>query len=205
MQVNGNYNPRRFDATTMSEAMGIILSPDDDVTTDQRWRTETPYLVDLMEPLGLNHESVVLDYGCGVGRLSRAIIERYCCQVIGVDISASMRALASSYVNSPRFMACHPRMLSTLGIKCDAALSVWVLQHCLKPQDDIAAIRAATKDAAKLFVVNERMRFVPTTNVVWIDDGIDVREMLGAGASGPLDPQFVTKTAAQRDAYWWIG
>lgn len=205
MIVSDNYNPKIFDASTMQEAMRIVLSSDYEVTTEQRWLKETPYLIDLMESLKLNHNSVVLDYGCGVGRLSRALIDRYLCRVVGVDISASMRALASSYVNSPRFLACHPKMLKTLGLKFDAAIGVWVFQHCLDPSDDIATIRKNLKDAAKLFVVNERTRFVPTTTALWVDDGVDVLSLLGNGESGSLDTNFVTKTAAQRDAYWWVG
>ena len=60
------------------------------------------------------------------------------------------------------------------------------------------------KPEAKFFVVNETMRFVPCTEN-WVDDGIDIKSLLGKGESGTLDPTFTTKTTAQRNAYWWLG
>lgn len=204
MQVTSHYNPDVFNVSNVMDAMKIILTPDEDATTEQRWLNETPYLLDLMEPLGLTKDSVVLDYGCGIGRMSRAIIGRYNCHVVGADISTSMRSLAPSYVSSPKFMACHPSMIPTLGVKFDGVLSVWVLQHCLSPKDDIAMIRSTMKPGAGFFVVNETTRFVPCTEN-WVDDGIDIKSLLGKGESGTLDPAFTTKTTAQRNAYWWLG
>lgn len=204
MQVTSHYNPDVFNVSNVMDAIKLSLTPDVDATTEQRWLSETPYLLDLMEPLGLTKDSIVLDYGCGVGRMSRAIIGRYNCHVIGVDISTSMRALAPNYVASPKFLACHPAMLPTLNVKFDGALSIWVLQHCLSPKDDIANIRNVMKQGAKIFVVNEVARFIPCTEN-WLDDGIDIKGLLGEGRSGLLDRTFISKTTAQRKTYWWLG
>ena len=44
---------------------------------------------------------------------------------------------------------------------CDAALSIWVLQHCQKLADDI--VRHCTRSpGGALFVVNQLHRAVPT-------------------------------------------
>ncbi len=142
------YNPGIFAVSGVPEAMQIILTPDG-ASTAERWTNETPYIAELVgQSLALGADSVLLDYGCGVGRLAEALIARYGCRVVGVDISASMRALSVSYVGSDRFFACAPEMLDALsarGMAVDAAISVWVLQHCLRPAEDIARIRRALK------------------------------------------------------------
>jgi len=176
------YNPGVFAVDSIPAAMSIILTAEDS-TTEKRWRTETPYLADLINKnLELSPNSWVLDYGCGIGRIAKELIARHGCQVVGVDISPSMRALAPMYVASDRFFACAPAMLDGLierGIAFDAAISVWVLQHCLYPGDDIARIKRALRPHGKLFVMNDTRRAVPTREVAWVNDGIDLRSELG--------------------------
>jgi ubiquinone/menaquinone biosynthesis C-methylase UbiE len=127
------------------------------------------------------HENTcILDYGCGVGRLAKALIETYNCWIMGVDISASMRQLAMGYVGSPRFSACSPEALEVLvtkGFAADHAISIWVIQHCLRPQEDIARIKAAVKRGGLGYILNSRFRVVPTDKG-WVNDGIDVMETL---------------------------
>jgi trans-aconitate methyltransferase len=107
--------------------------------------------------LDLKSGQMVVDYGCGVGRLSKALIERYDCLVLGVDSSASMRSLATDYVGSGAFSVVSRRTFDALsrgGFKADAAVCVWVLQHCLQPAADIGLIRRALEDGCGLAVVN---------------------------------------------------
>ena len=113
--------------------------------------------------------------------MAKALIDRHGCRVIGVDTSPSMRALAVGYVASDNFLACPPEMLDVLiarGIGCDAALSIWVLQHCQKLADDIVRIARALLPGGALFVVNQFHRAVPTFERGWVDDGLDVFGLL---------------------------
>jgi 2-polyprenyl-3-methyl-5-hydroxy-6-metoxy-1,4-benzoquinol methylase len=64
------------------------------------------------------------------------------------------------------------------GLRFDAALSIWVLQHCLKPADDIGQLRRALKPGGALFVANNVHRAVPTRESGWANDGIDIRTTL---------------------------
>jgi hypothetical protein len=92
-----------------------------------------------------------------------------------------MRALAVGYVASANFLACPPEMLDVLiarGMTCDAALSVWVLQHCQQLADDIVRIARALSPGGALFVVNQLRRVVPTFERGWVDDGLDVFGLL---------------------------
>jgi len=207
--MNPTYNPGVFAVPDVDQAKRIILTPEDS-TTEARWRVETGYLAELIDGrFELNPASVVLDYGCGIGRIAKELIDRTGCSVVGVDISSQMRALGSQYVRSERFMACSPEMLDSLvvwgGLRVDAALSVWVLQHCLQPAVDIARIRDAIKVSGSFFLVNNRGRAVPTVEQGWVDDGLDVREMVrevfDAEEEGCLS-QEKTSPAIARGCYW---
>jgi SAM-dependent methyltransferase len=173
------YAPGVFDVLDIKSAREIILTNEDGLSSAERWERETPYLLDVFaRQYVFAKESVVLDYGCGVGRLAKGLIERYNCTVVGVDISANMRALAASYVNSPRFVAMAPEALCLLGKNwADCALCVWVLQHCLVPSGDLYCINAALGFGRDLFVVNEKGRRIPT-NLGWAEDTLDIREVL---------------------------
>ena len=182
--MQGQYNPAVFNVNDIPQAMRIILTPEDS-TTEERWRTETPYLADLIDrSFEFTPQTIMLDYGCGIGRLAKEMITRHGCRVVGVDISPSMRALAVIYVQSDRFFACAPTMLEAIierGFRFDGAVSIWVLQHCQNPSEDIARIRHALQSEGRLFVVNNINRAIPTLNQGWLNDGIDIKSMLGAG------------------------
>lgn len=197
------YDPEVFSVASLDAAKRIILTQESaDATTEARWQAETPYLTDLiLGEMHLGADDVVIDYGCGVGRVSKALIERTGCWVMGVDISPNMRALAAAYVASPRFGACAPEMLekmTALGLRATAAISIWVLQHCFDPAADIARIRAVLAAGSSFLVVNNRRRAVPTREAAWTDDGQDIASLVAsrfdAVHQGSLDPAHVTET-----------
>jgi SAM-dependent methyltransferase len=206
-EIRVTYLPGIFDVADQDAAKRIILTADG-ASTEHRWLTETPYLTDLVaSAVPLTGASLVLDYGCGIGRIAKALIERTGCKVIGADISPSMRALAVGYVDSPNFLACPPEMLDELvarGLVCDAALAVWVLQHCPRLADDIVRIARTLKSGGDLFVVNQRVRAVPTERG-WLDDGLDVfgllRSTFEVRSEGPLTAAHTTDVIA-RIASW---
>jgi len=211
-QVAGRFSPRVFDVRNRAEAAGIILTPNRSQGTDVRWALETPYLVDLFgQHFDLKPESLVLDYGCGIGRMAEALITRTGCRVIGCDISLGMQKLAIEYVESPRFTVVAPPMLDYLvaeqGLRFDAALSVWVLQHCAKPAEDIGRIRASLAEGGAFFCVNEQKRFVPTDAAPWIDDGLNIAAMLDKTfekrAGGALEAEVVTVEVSQK-TFWGV-
>ena len=88
------HRPEIFEVGSIEQARSIILTPDG-ASTDQRWAAETPWLVEHFgRQLSPRPDTVLLDYGCGIGRLARPLIERFGCAVLGVDASHSMRLLA---------------------------------------------------------------------------------------------------------------
>jgi SAM-dependent methyltransferase len=207
------YHPEVFNVASVEHAKSIILTnegPGDE--TETRWQLETPYVLELVNSaVGLRPEMVVLDYGCGIGRMAKAMIDACGCSVIGVDISPTMRALASEYVGSDRFIAISPGQFDILvraGLRVNAAIAVWVLQHCFAPAVDIARIGGSLVADGSVFVVNMKRRCVPAVvdgasaddGFVWAADGIDVAMLLSAAfrvaAEGALDPVRTPKMAA---------
>lgn len=182
------YYPEVFNVKTIEEAKAIILTPEAGQTTEERWAEETPFLVDLIcEKLNLKPWMTVLDYGCGIGRMSKALIERVGCGVIGVDISADMRRLAEEYVADRRFATASPDEMAKGSAKVDAAISIWVLQHCIHPSVDIARLRAVIRHGGMLFVLNMQGRAIPMTRSEdtvlgprfgWGTDNLDVEALL---------------------------
>jgi ubiquinone/menaquinone biosynthesis C-methylase UbiE len=183
------HRPEIFEVDSLGQARSIILTPDG-ATTDQRWATETPWLVDLLgRQLVPQPGTVLLDYGCGIGRLARPLIEQFGCAVVGVDASRSMRLLAPQYVESERFVVGAPDALDHLldhGLTCDHAYAVWALQHCLWPDQDIARVRRAVRPGGCFSVINARTRIVPVDGG-WLDDGVSIEALLDANGFTALE------------------
>jgi autotransporter strand-loop-strand O-heptosyltransferase len=208
MLQNPSYNVGIFDVADLDEARRIILTPEGGCTTHERWDRETPYLSSLIaENLTLTEHSVVVDYGCGIGRLAKELISRYDCRVVGVDVSASMRQFAERYVGSDRFLTCAPDSLALFGEAfADAALAVWVLQHCPRIEKDLEHIRRSLKADGTLFVVNEKERCIPTDHG-WVSDGLDLQQLLASKFRsrdrGHMDPEAVTAALSER-TFWGL-
>jgi 2-polyprenyl-3-methyl-5-hydroxy-6-metoxy-1,4-benzoquinol methylase len=158
----------------------------------------------------LDEKSLVLDYGCGIGRIAKDLIKKTGCNVIGVDISPTMLGFAYPYVNSSNFSAISPSTFGYLidkhNLRFDLAICVWVLQHCLDPEHDVAQIRTAMKDKGKLFVVNNIKRVVPTLERGWVDDLVDVDKVIKYSnfqelAHGQLNPKVVPDVL-HKNAFW---
>lgn len=177
------YSPTIFHAGDLETAKAIILNPMPDMTTDERWEVETQNLVEeLGRVMSLSTQSRILDYGCGIGRVAKALIDRYGCSVVGVDISAEMRRFAVEYVKSERFVACEPAALDRMiaeGFRATGAYACWVLQHCHTPEQELRRIESALAPGALLFVLNSDHRWVPTDRG-WAADDVSVEELLVA-------------------------
>lgn len=212
------FSGKVFDVRNGKAAREVILTPQGGLTSEDRWQTETPYLIDLLAsnlPVdALGH--TVLDYGCGIGRLSKPYAE-IGSLVVGVDTSWSMRALATDYVRSDLFMSCSPEWLEILvgvaELRFGLALCVWVLQHLKNPGRELVLIESALEESGGyLFVVNDHYRIVPQEdglgNFRWFDDGIDIRDMIRKAAKevvveGTLDPEVVGEIPSA-SSFWGI-
>lgn len=172
-----NYLPHFFETEDPKRARELILTKNFTMSSDERWEKETPYLLDkISKALPLSSEHLVLDYGCGIGRLAKGIIEKYRCRVLGIDISSSMRTMAENYVSSTLFRAIHPTQLDvelSSGLTVDHAYAVWVLQHTADPHQELTRLQGAVKPGGNLYLVNTAGRCVPC-DLGWVNDGIDI-------------------------------
>jgi SAM-dependent methyltransferase len=179
--IAATYTARVFEVRNVEEARRIILTSEPGATSESRWQLETPYLIDIIaEHFALSEEHAVLDYGCGLGRMAKALIERFGCRIIGVDTSTRMRELAPGYVQSARFSIVSPQILELLiarGVRFDIALAVWVIQHVAQVEPEIDCLSRALANQGGLFVANTLRRVVPPDKG-WADDGIDVGALL---------------------------
>jgi hypothetical protein len=89
---------------------------------------------------------------------------------------------------------------------------VWILQHCFKPDEDIARIRRSVIADDNAFVLNMPRRAVPavlndTNRFTLAHDGIDVAALLrtefNVWAKGIPDKSRML-TSADEDVYYWI-
>jgi len=172
------YNPEFYDVKDMEEAKYAIVDP-------ERWETETPYLVDQIgEFLKPTEDDVILDYGCGAGRLAKELINRYGCNVVGIDISESMHKLAIEYVSSPKFSIYFPEEFEQMiaqGFVVNHILAVWILQHCLEVDKIIKNLNKSLKPGGLVYVVNAFMSLIPTkiaNSGGWSQDETDVYQLL---------------------------
>jgi len=176
------YWPGIFEANSLDNAKAIALTPEKDQSTDERWQVETDFTIDMVASrLQINEKHRVLDFGCGAGRMSRALIERFGCSVVGVDQAQKMREYAVGYVGSPRFSVFSPEEFDAQvaqGLSVDFGLACWVLQHCMYPAQQVGRIANALAADAPFLLINSVLRLIPT-NQGWRSDGEDLDACMG--------------------------
>ena len=190
------YRPAVFDHDSVEDAKRIILTVPPSIL-ENYWKRSTVATADLIiDGLKPTRDSVLLDFGCGIGRLAREVIGRIGCKIVGVDISASMRRQAIEHVASERFSVLSAEVFGRLAADSitmfSGAYAVVVLQHTLDPEAELRRIAATCAAAAPLFIYNHVHRLVPTDKG-WASDGKDVGKL----ASGIF--RFVREFDLPRD------
>lgn len=172
------YNPAIFEQVDIDSAREIILTPENGVSTQVRWDSETPWLLSLianhMKPGGL-----VVDYGCGVGRIAGPLLN-HGYPVIGLDSSGAMRRHAAELIANERFIALSPAMfdqLISVGVRVEGIVAIWVLQHCFDLEAEVERIYRSLNQGGIVGIADMRHRAVPT-NQGWVNDGKNVNETL---------------------------
>lgn len=177
------FNPKAFEVEDIEKAKAVIVTGEPGISSAERWHLETPFLVgDIAQRLKIEPETCVLDYGCGIGRISKGLIDQCGCRVIGIDASRAMRENAPGYVLSERFNVWSPEVLEQMlarGFQVDCAISLWVIQHVLDPQEVMRQIAAALPPGRPFYALNQQIRCVPS-DMGWVNDGFDVWAALAA-------------------------
>jgi SAM-dependent methyltransferase len=179
------YLKEAFYPKSLEHAKDICLTPDGRVP--QKFTKETMFTIDfLLKENLVNNYSKVADFGCGVGRMSKAVIQRLGCPVTGFDISEPMLGWAKEFVLSRIFtpVVYSKEFVPTEDMKYDLVMALFVLQHSEHPIEDIEFIHSILNKGGKFVLMNEEKRFVPsgvdeTRNIIWNDDGINIEQEVG--------------------------
>jgi ubiquinone/menaquinone biosynthesis C-methylase UbiE len=164
----GKFNPDFFKPFSIDHAKKIILT--DNTITDQ-WESETEWTINFFNEKNLfNKDSIVLDWGCGIGRLAKPIIEKFNCKVVGVDFQPNMLKYATEYVNNSNFTAISneeffqlPDDYFTVGI------AVWALMHTMNTPKII-------EDIQKKLNYNSRFCVFDANDKAWPVKPIDIHD-----------------------------
>lgn len=201
-----NYNPDFFIPTSVEHAKNIILTPEDS-SVDDRWEKETVWTKNVVSSLmNITPDSVVLDWGCGIGRISKMLIDTFGCQVVGVDLQPKMLEYAKEYVNSDKFTTLEHKDIFTFfpKDKFTHVFSCWVFQHSNKAQYEIPLIYQSMKDNSQLFVLECNSKAIPHMNGYY-DDNVSTRNILekfyDMNALGVIPIHITTKKISEMS--WW--
>lgn len=157
------YNSKFFDPKDLDDAKRIVLGHGF-TETDRKWKVETFWNQQLFKKRNfLNQDSIVLDWGVGIGRLSKMMIETFDCQVIGVDISRKMLSYAAEYVNNDKFRYYTVDEFINTDFVFTNATATWAIQHSITPDEDLQLIKSRLIDTGVLFVLDEVHPVLPTT------------------------------------------
>ncbi len=202
-----DYWPEKFSVSDIEEAKDLILTAQGGLTSDERWTRETLPQVELLrEQFHITEQSVLLDFGAGIGRVAKELIEQTGCCVIGVDISAKMRTLGHAYCDSPNYLACSVKGLKSLlsnGLRADFAYSVWVLQHSVDPWGDMRLLFDSLADGGGLYVLNLTYSVLPIEDG-WNFEALDLRPLLEEQSTEfryPDPPDGLIVEALKEDAF----
>lgn len=159
------FNPRDF-----NDGQQQVVGFCNGYSMEERWKEETPLFREIIVGQ-LKSDAIVLDYGCGVGRLAKEIVNVMLgVRIVGVDTSYEMRKLAEEYVGSDRFTTCSPEELGDQ--KFDFTYCVYVLQHIM-PDYVGNAIKQVSESSNNLLLVNSVARMYASPQG-FVNDGYDV-------------------------------
>ena len=173
------YKPDFFEPENFEHAKRIVIGYGN-IETPDKWIEETKWIIELLANYNfLNTDSIVVDWGVGVGRVAKEIIDTFGCKVIGVDINESMLAYATEYCNSPNFIGISPSEFQNYTGEITNAISIWALQHSITVQEDLDIIKSKLTPTGRLFIFEARYRTIPVERPADILDGPTVRWAIG--------------------------
>jgi ubiquinone/menaquinone biosynthesis C-methylase UbiE len=200
------YKPEFFTPKSIEHAKNLILTPEDS-TIENRWETESVWTLEMIKMVSsIDKDSVVLDWGCGIGRISKLLIETFDCKVVGVDLESKMLDYAVEYVNSNNFSTLsYENLFKTMPRNhFTHAISIWVFQHSDKLQIEVPLIYESMKNESELFVIDMMKKCIPGDTGFYTDD-VNSRDILSKFYNpivlGKIPKKFTTKKI--QDMSWW--
>lgn len=158
-----NYNQAFFEPKDFEDAKRIVFGHGL-AETPHRWDVESQWNIDLFrEHNFINENSIVIDWGVGVGRMSKVLIDTFGCQVVGVDINKSMLEYATQYVNDTRFTGLTVDQFKNSNVMATNAIALWAFQHSVYLEPDLEVIKQHLSPDGQLFVFEQNEPCIPTS------------------------------------------
>jgi SAM-dependent methyltransferase len=171
-----SYIKEVFEPTTIQHAMHICLTSDPE--NPNKFLEETSFFVKAISEYNIiNPDTKVLDFGCGMGRISRGFVEYFKCDVIGLDTNENMLKFANIFVGNPKKFSTVSEYKEKETI--DVAVACFVLQHVEDPDKEMQTIYDSLKPRGHLILLNEDIRYVPNdidkdNFIIWKDDEYNI-------------------------------
>lgn len=171
-----------FQTRTFAEGQHSVVGGCNGFSMEERWEQETPVFARAIARHVDPTCRKVLDYGCGVGRIAKVLLE-LCedIEVVGIDTSEHQLVHAKRYVASPRF---RPMLPHHLDRRVDLVYSVYVLQHvpAIDLRETIQRLHFSLREGGRFIYCSSDVRMAIRFDAGgFFDDrclGVDVREEL---------------------------
>lgn len=168
-----------FKEKTFIEACKSVVGVCNNISFEERWDKETPDFAKKILKHVSGESPRILDYGCGVGRMSKEIIKQHpTARVVGVDASAVQLQHSREYINDERFTASFPHELEG---QFDLVYCLYVLQHVpsIELREAIARIHYRLKsDGVFIYCSSDTRMAVRWDSAAFFDDrflGVNIR------------------------------
>lgn len=170
-----------FSPKTFEQGKHTVVGDCNGVSMQDRWEKETPVFAKrILEFAELRPGFTILDYGCGVGRISKEIIKQANeVTVFGLDASSEELKLAKEYVNDSRFIPVLPHELCQ---QADLIYSIYCLQHvpAIELREVLQRIHTYLKDDGLFIYCSSDYRMAARFDAPgFFDDrflGVNIRE-----------------------------
>lgn len=168
-----------FKEKTFLDACRSVVGVCNNVSFEDRWEKETPDFAHAILQKASCEKPRILDYGCGVGRMSKEILAQHpTATVVGVDASAVQLQHARDYVGSDRFAASFPHELEG---QFDIVYCLYVLQHvpAIELREAVARMHYRLKsDGVFIYCSSDARMAVRWDSTSFFDDrflGVNIR------------------------------
>lgn len=178
-----------FKERSFRQACESVVGDCNGVSFEERWLKETPDFAAAILKRVPQSGARILDYGCGVGRLAKEILQqRQDVTVVGVDASAVQIRHAEEFVDNSRFAACFPHELEG---QFDLVYSVYVLQHvpAIELREAISRIHYRLKPEGVFVHCSSDTRM----SVRWDEKSFFDDRFLGVNVFAEVDKLFMVK------------
>jgi len=173
-----------FNQPTIESAKEVILT-NWVKSSKERWQIEAPEIVSTLKEI-IDRDSVVCDFGIGIGRITKPLLEEMPdIRIVGVDAAESMLRYCKDYVPNEyhnRLELLDAKDMNNLSDKSiDFIFSIYVFQHILANEfeDAVKQLHRILNPEGFLYLLNtDKFRAVPMGRPTWYNDKFPQKKVI---------------------------